>query len=251
MPWPSLSVAILARDAAIGEDLAPDLDALVASLVSDVRVREQTLVFLGHTTQEVDDALAQRIDEACAMVVSDARARFCVRTLAVTEADFLLEGDDIAHHLEGAVEVSLFVVTLGLGIDRRLRLLASLDPLGQVVYDAMASAAVERLADGVEAWLRARVRGRGLHPSWRFSPGYGDLPLAVQPRLLAAVDAWRLCGVHLTDSYLMIPTKSVSAIVGAHEKPQPGIAGSCGICSLAGACQMRSRGVTCVTGRVP
>lgn len=238
------------RDAHAGAGPAPDLDALVATLAADAHVREQALAFLGHTDQEVGDTLARRIDEACSMVTGDARPSFAVRTLAPAEAGFLLEGADIARHLEGAIEVSLFVVTLGLGIDRRLRLLGSTDPLGQVVYDATASAAVERLADGVEAWLRARMRGRGLHPSWRFSPGYGDLPLAVQPRLLAAVDAWRLCGVHLTDSYLMVPTKSVSAIVGAHERPQPGIADSCAICSLAGVCQMRSRGVTCRGGRV-
>lgn len=231
-------------------DVGPNLDALVASLAGDAHVREQTLSFLGHTTQEIDDALLRRIDEACAQVTADARARFAVRTFAPEELGFLFEGDDIARHLAGAREVSLFVVTLGLGVDRTLRLLASCDPLGQVVYDAAASAAVERLADAVEAWLRARIRERGLHPSWRFSPGYGDLPLSVQPRLLAAVDATRLCGVTLTDSYLMVPTKSVSAIVGAHTEPQPGIADSCAICALSGVCGMRSRGVTCRGGRI-
>ena len=245
MPWPSPSVATLALDVAASAGVAPELDALVASLPDDAHVREQTLAFLGHTTQEVDDALARRIGDACLMVAADTRVRFAVRTLPSAEADFLFEGADITRHLEGATEVSLFVVTLGLGIDRRLRLLASCDPLGQVVYDAAASAAVERLADAVEAWLRARIRERGFHPSWRFSPGYGDLPLAVQPRLLAAVGASRLCGVQLTDSYLMVPTKSVTAIIGVHEEPQEGLASTCGICDLRRFCTLRRRGVTC------
>jgi hypothetical protein len=228
----------------------PNLGALIASLAADDHVREQALVFLGHTTQEVDDALYRRIDDACSQVSADARACFAVRNLAPHEATFLMRGDDIVRHLDGAREVSLFVVTLGLAVDRRLRLLSSVDPVGQVVYDAVASAAVERLADAVEAWLRARIRGRGLHPSWRFSPGYGDLPLSVQPQLLAAVDATRLCGVTLTSSYLMVPTKSVSAIVGAHEVPQPGIADSCALCALVEVCGMRLRGVTCRGGRM-
>ena len=220
----------------------------MASLEGDACVREQALGFLGHTTQDIDATLARRIDDAVSMVAGDARAHFAMRTLAPTEARFLFEGADIARHLNGVVEVSIFVVTLGIAVDRRLRLLASCDPLSQVVYDATASAAVEHLADAVEAWLRARIRKRGLYPSWRFSPGYGDLPLAVQPSLIAATDATRLCGITLTDSYLMVPTKSVSAIVGAHEMPQPGIAESCTICSLANACQMRSRGTTCRGG---
>ena len=50
----------------------------------------------------------------------------------------------------------------------------------------------------------------------RFSPGYGDLPLDVQRPLFAALDVPRKIGVSLTDSLLMAPSKSVSAIIGIH-----------------------------------
>ncbi|MBR3258643.1 MAG: vitamin B12 dependent methionine synthase, partial [Eggerthellaceae bacterium] len=45
-------------------------------------------------------------------------------------------------------------------------------------------------------------------------PGYGDLPLEVQPDLLGLLDASRRLGITLSDSLLMSPTKSVTAIVG-------------------------------------
>ena len=57
-------------------------------------------------------------------------------------------------------------------------------------------------------------RSRGLVPTRRYSPGYGDLPLSVQPALLDALDAGRRLGVTLTESLLMVPMKSVTAVVG-------------------------------------
>ena len=50
------------------------------------------------------------------------------------------------------------------------------------------------------------------HP--RFSPGYGDLSLDTQKKLLSALDSQRKIGITLTESLLMLPTKSVSAIIG-------------------------------------
>ena len=48
----------------------------------------------------------------------------------------------------------------------------------------------------------------------RYSPGYGDWPLEAQRRLFELLDAPRKAGVSLTDSLLMVPSKSVSAIIG-------------------------------------
>jgi cobalamin-dependent methionine synthase I len=51
----------------------------------------------------------------------------------------------------------------------------------------------------------------------RYSPGYGDLSLSFQPVLLNELNAAKLLGITLTDSYLMIPRKSISAIIGVKE----------------------------------
>ena len=48
----------------------------------------------------------------------------------------------------------------------------------------------------------------------RFSPGYGDLALAHQKEVLKLLNAEKNVGITLTDTCLMVPTKSVSAIVG-------------------------------------
>ena len=52
----------------------------------------------------------------------------------------------------------------------------------------------------------------------RYSPGYGDFPLTAQRELLSLLDAPRKVGVSLTDTLLMVPSKSVSAIIGVKEE---------------------------------
>lgn len=59
----------------------------------------------------------------------------------------------------------------------------------------------------------------GVVPTKRFSPGFGDLPLELQPQVLAALDTGTLLGIHTGSTHLMTPMKSVTAIVGL--KPDP------------------------------
>ena len=217
--------------------------------------RSEVLRYLGYHGQGLSNELGDRIDDTVAHCLAVARPRatlasFAVR--AVTDDAVELEactlrltGHDIAAHLADAREVVLFAATLGADVDRELRRLSLTDPLGQVVFDSVATALVERAADAAEARARAYAASQGAFTSWRFSPGYGDLPLDVQSSFLAVLDATRQLGITLTPSNLMVPTKNVTAIVGIHPSPQPGLESSCSICALADFCTIRQTGRTC------
>ena len=217
--------------------------------------RDEVLRYLGYHGQAYTTELDGRIDEVIQRCLHVARPRASIATFPVARHDaneiqlqgctLRLTGSDISEHLADAGEVALFAATLGADVDRELRRLSLVDPLEQVIFDASATALVERAADAAEARIRAHAASRGLYTSWRFSPGYGDLPLDVQPDFLAALDATRQLGITLTPSQLMMPTKSVTAIVGLHPTPQPGLASSCSICSLAEFCTIRQTGRTC------
>ena len=217
--------------------------------------RAEVLRYLGYHGQEITPELEARIEEGIVRCEEVSRSTTVTATFAVRDVDerlvtlegcaVRLEGRDIAQHLHDASEVVLVAATLGAGVDRELRRLSLTDPLGQVVFDAAATARIERTMDEVEATIRADAADRGRYCSWRFSPGYGDLPLSVQPLLLAALNASRRLGITLTPSNLMVPTKSVTAVVGLHATPQPGLASSCSVCSLAEFCSLRVRGITC------
>ena len=217
--------------------------------------RDDVLRYLGHHGQELSDELSARIDTLTQRCLQLARPRGTLASFAISQSlpkaielegcTLRLTGHDIASHLSDASEVVLLAVTIGADIDRELRLLSLTDPLGQVIFDAVATAIVERAADAAEAHARSYIAEQALFPSWRFSPGYGDLPLECQADVLAALDATRQLGITLTTSNLMLPTKSVTAIVGAHPTPQPGLESSCSICSLSEFCTLRQTGRTC------
>ena len=217
--------------------------------------RDEVLRYLGYHGQKLTPELDERIDAVTERCLQLARPRatlasFAVRAVRADEVELegcalRLTGHDIAAHLADAREVALFAATLGADVDRELRRLSLTDALEQVVFDSVATALVERAADAAEAHVRAYAAQQGRYTSWRFSPGYGDLPLSLQPAFLATLDATRQLGITLTPSFLMMPTKSVTAIVGIHPTPQPGLESSCAVCALSDFCTIRRTGRTC------
>ena len=77
------------------------------------------------------------------------------------------------------------------------------------------------------------------------APGYGDLPLSCQPTLLSVLDATRRLGITLTPSLLMVPTKSVTAVLGYFPQPRIGARPGCKECNLRDYCSIRASGTTC------
>lgn len=124
--------------------------------------------------------------------------------------------ESLKKHITGASHVILFCATVGHGIDRCIRRYAALSPARAHMLDAIGTERVEALCDllcDILATEKAR-EGKTLSP--RFSPGYGDLPLSLQKDIIQLLDTPRRLGVTLTESLLMTPTKSVTAVVGVH-----------------------------------
>ena len=100
------------------------------------------------------------------------------------------------------------VATLGVGVDRLIAREQHLSVSDAFVIDAMADALIEALCDNAE---RRLTEGEAVVP--RFSPGYADLPLGVGAEIVRLLGADVRLGISFTESGLMIPRKSVSAIV--------------------------------------
>lgn len=101
--------------------------------------------------------------------------------------------------------------TIGVAFDAWQRRLAALSAADALIAQAIGTAAIERVMDDEEAAARAALApGERLRP--RRSPGYGDWPLELSREILARLDATRRIGVSLTESLLLVPSKSVTAI---------------------------------------
>lgn len=180
------------------------------------------------------------------MVYREATILPTAEGIYLPEADLLLPGRMAATMLETCQRAVLLVCTLGVRFDAMLRTWQARDMAQAVVFDACGSAYVEAGCEAAEE--RIRQAHTGLYLTDRFSPGYGDLPLSVQPGLLHFTDAARGVGVTLTDSLLMNPTKSVSAIIGLSHQPQKARVRGCTHCAMAARCPLRKRGEACGIG---
>lgn len=123
---------------------------------------------------------------------------------------------DLRRHLEGCTEILLFACTAGSEMDRQINREKVISPVRGLLMSAIGSQQVEGACDRLCGKLKAEYPDRDLIP--RFSPGYGDLPLELQRDVFRALDCERTIGVTLTESLLMRPSKSVTAVIGMKER---------------------------------
>lgn len=112
----------------------------------------------------------------------------------------------------GAREGLALAITLGAAVDALIRRLMLTDPALGAAVGACASAHVDDEIDRLLAGQAEPLSRVGLALSPRFSLGYGDAPLECQGPLLDWLQARRI-GIGLTSGGLMLPEKSVTALV--------------------------------------
>ena len=81
--------------------------------------------------------------------------------------------------------------------------------------------------------------------TFRYSPGYGDLPLDVQNSFLRALDAQKKIGLTVSENNLLFPRKSVTAIIGIVDSEIKNKRKSCNECSNYENCNFRREGESC------
>lgn len=165
--------------------------------------------------------------------------------ILLKEAGILLPGTLAAGMLSGCDRAVLLACTLGAEFDAMLRAEQARDMATAAMLNACGSALVEAGCDEAEREIGARFPD--LHLTDRFSPGYGDLPLSLQPSVCAVLDAQRRLGVVVSDTNWMNPIKTVTAVIGLAETPQPARIRGCACCALYETCALRKGGNHCGT----
>lgn len=233
------------------------LDSRPRTSVSCTIARDDVLRMLGHAGQPLEQGLVQRIDELSAACAQGFPALYewkrlpiaCVREKAVVLGDsggLVLSGSSIVSCLDGARSAVLMACTLGAAADREIQRLGAVSALDGAIFSACANVAIESAAEAVQADVAAAAAAEGFVARMRFSPGYGDLPLDVQPRLLDVLDARRGIGLTVNESLLMVPTKSITAVIGLFDEGALlGDVSPCASCASRDYCSYLSRGVTC------
>ena len=164
--------------------------------------------------------------------------------IEIENSGIILRGESIAAHLEGCEKCAIMAATLGSELDMRIRYYSKASLSKGIILDACGAAGVESLCDIAEESIKEIAQNEGYSTTFRYSPGYGDLPLGVQPGILRLLDAQKKIGLTATDSLILIPRKSVTAVIGFSKKKTHSRL-TCGICSMNGKCSYQKRGKSC------
>jgi hypothetical protein len=126
----------------------------------------------------------------------------------------LFTSHNLARVFSSCSQAAIFVVTIGKALEKKV---AQLTKEGSIlkasVLDAIGSVAVEKAADWLENMIRGIAAENGDKVGWRYSPGYCDWDITQQKELFRGLDG-KSIGVNLTTTYLMVPRKSISGIMG-------------------------------------
>ncbi len=204
----------------------------------------EVLHFLGWRGTPVEPRLMEQIaalsDEVLRSVQPHVQLqRFGIGSKGAFEnTTFCPQGKDIRHMLERCGEAVLLAATLGVQSERMLLRMQAKDAVQALVLDAVLSAAIEAVCDKAENELRAQLAGKGLYLTDRFSPGYGDMPLAQTREICEVLNAAKTIGLTVSGSGIMIPRKSVTAVMGVSHEPVLRRARGCTGCAMRESCPL-------------
>ncbi|WP_027631360.1 hypothetical protein [Clostridium hydrogeniformans] len=216
--------------------------------------KQEVLRYLGHRGQEFSKELNKTIDEEIEEIKSMARIKGIYNKYSITlddgqvileESNLILKGKSIYNHLSKCSKVYLMAVTLGIHVDKKIAYYEKFDLTRALILDACATTLVEEYCDYLEGIIKEEEEKSNNTITWRYSPGYGDLTIDIQGKFLRALNGERAIGLTASSHNLLIPRKSVTAIIGVSDfKIDKGERG-CESCIGKKDCSFRKVGVTC------
>lgn len=164
----------------------------------------------------------RNISEACeeALIFLETRGIWkiydydCENKTVLSEPKFKIVGNSIVKHLNGCEKVVCLAVTVGEKIEREVtKKFQAGEYVSSILLDAAATAAVEQAADSLEKTIALKTAKESFKMRWRYSPGYGDWDLNQQKSFFEIIGAEEI-GMSLSAAMMLIPRKSVTAIIG-------------------------------------
>ncbi|TDT61054.1 methionine synthase [Fonticella tunisiensis] len=160
--------------------------------------KNEVLRYLGYKNQPIDENLNELIDSCIDEIkeISDPRyicnifdVKVFENEVQLSNTNLTLRGRDITNHLRNSKKCAVLASTLGVKVDNRIGYLERVDMTRALILDACATEAIESICNEVEDGIREPARKEGLDINYRYSPGYGDLPIDVQPHILNVLNA--------------------------------------------------------------
>ena len=186
------------------------------------RLKKEAVRYLGYGRNAVDEQVSALIDSSFLELQTVANPKFVYRIFDLDHVDaeeicfgqVKIHSKSLGRNLKGCKQIVLFGATLGIAVDQLMTRKAIRDMAQAVVMQACAAALLEEFCDESQEEIATEVAKSGGYLRPRFSPGYGDFPMDFQKELMQILDCAKQIGLTMTESYMMTPVKSVTAVIG-------------------------------------
>lgn len=214
--------------------------------------QKEALRYLQYGNNQPDSNIQTIMDRCEKKMLETIKPRYLYKVFDISEmADgvhldgctLVLTGKDISAHLKDCKKAVLMCVTLSSGVDMLIRNAQINDMTEAVILDSLASVCVEQLCDAVENEIHEKLP-QYFH-TWRYSAGYGDLPIDIQSEFVEVLNAQKRIGLCVTATNMLTPKKSVTAVIGLSENPVNHKKRGCQTCNMRENCQFRRKGERC------
>lgn len=187
--------------------------------------RKETLRYLGYRGQEIDCQTETLLDEVASELEQDSAPKNVYREYpcevsgdTVILGGCTIQSSNLAKNLKGCERAVLLAATIGRAADFMVKKYSVTNMAKAAITQAAGAAYIETYVDRVQSCIQKEAASRGLYLRPRFSPGYGDFSLSCQKDLCSMLECSKRIGLTLTEGNLMMPTKSVTALIGLTRK---------------------------------
>ena len=208
---------------------------IIRSSATEIEINpKEVSAYLGYYSADCRDCINDDMMQCCEKeFLGCAKFIACYEKVPVEIADGIVDlgfrsfnSHSLAKNLTGCDYAYIMAATTGIEAQRLIERNGITDPLKGLVTDCIGSAAIEAFCDKINLSL-----GDGEYLRPRFSPGYGDLALDYQKDIIEFLQTNKNIGMSLTESLMMIPVKSVTAIIGIGKEKNKCTGPGCMICS--------------------
>lgn len=183
--------------------------------------------------QNIEDLIRQckeELEEAASFRVVWREYPLTIQDHRIDMTCLQTQSKSLERNLKDCERILLFAATLGSQVDVLLHRYGRIQMSKAVVMQAASVAMLETFCDEQNQKLKEEYEAQGWYLRPRFSPGYGDFPLECQKQIAPALELQKRIGVTLTDSLLMAPSKSVTAVIGVSRLSRNCTVKGCEVC---------------------
>lgn len=221
----------------------------------------EVLRYLEYKGQDINDNLKNTINECIKLAKEKINPRYILRVypilrkkenneIEIKGSNLKFSSKDIYKLLENCDECIIIATTIGMEIEKEIRKYSYTELTKSIILDACATTAIEEFCDLIQENLKLKLSNQGKYITNRYSPGYGDLSIDANIEIINILNSSKEIGLTITENKIMIPRKSVIAIIGISNSNVEVESRSCLNCKNYNSCKYKKGDEACGNKRL-